>query len=98
VATLLFSERALADVARIADFPDEDSPASGEATVNLIIEALEILDRHPLIGRATAGEHRELVISQGRTGFLALYEYDEAHDRILINAVRHQREAGFEKM
>jgi hypothetical protein len=35
------------------------------------------------------------VISRGKTGYLALYHYDEARDRILVLAIRHQREAGF---
>ena len=36
---------------------------------------------------------RELVISPGRTGYLALYSCEEEHDTVL--AIRHQREAGY---
>ena len=36
----------------------------------------------------------ELVISRGGTGYLALYEYAALADRVVILALRHQREAG----
>jgi plasmid stabilization system protein ParE len=38
---------------------------------------------------------RELVISRGRTGYLALYEYDEPSDLVIVLAVRHQREQDY---
>jgi len=38
---------------------------------------------------------RELVISSGATGFVALYRHRPVLDRVEILAVRHQREAGF---
>ena len=31
----------------------------------------------------------------GGTGYLALYEYDERTDQVVILALRHQREAGY---
>jgi plasmid stabilization system protein ParE len=36
-----------------------------------------------------------LVISRGRTGYLAMYEYDEAADLVIVLAVRHQREQDY---
>jgi plasmid stabilization system protein ParE len=38
---------------------------------------------------------RELVISRGRTGYLALYEYDARHDIAVILRIRHQREQSY---
>jgi len=35
------------------------------------------------------------VISRGRSGYLALYRYDEDRDRVLVLTIRHQREAGY---
>ena len=61
-----------------------------------IFDALELLLRHPLIGRPTAAGMRELVIGRGSRGYVALYELDEAHDEVLVAALRAQREAGFE--
>ena len=38
---------------------------------------------------------RELVISRGRTGYLALYAYDEVADLVTVLAVLHQREQDY---
>ena len=97
MATLLYSARALDDLARLADFLVEDDPARAEATAAIIAGGLEVLEAHPLMGRSAAGTLRELVISRGRSGYLALYEYQPATDRVVVVAIRHQREAGFEE-
>jgi hypothetical protein len=39
---------------------------------------------------------RELFISQGRTGDIALHEYDPRADKVIILNIKHQREVGFE--
>ena len=98
MAELVLSERAIADLERIADFLAESDAPAAEATVALIVHALRILVTHPRIGRASSEDFRELIISQGRTGFVALYEHHAVHDRILVHAIRHQREAGFEEI
>jgi hypothetical protein len=36
---------------------------------------------------------RELIISRGRSGYVALYEYQPALERVLVVAIWHQREA-----
>jgi len=64
--------------------------------LDLIDEAIGILSRHPLIGRRAEADLRELVISQGHTGYLALYSHEPEYDAVLVLAIRHQREAGFE--
>jgi plasmid stabilization system protein ParE len=56
---------------------------------------LEILVQHPEIGRKVHFGQRELVISRGRTGYLALYRFLPHIDRILVLALRHQRESGY---
>jgi plasmid stabilization system protein ParE len=98
MAELVLSGGAIADLERIADFLAESDALAAEATVTLILRALRVLVAHPRIGRASSDDLRELVISQGRTGFVALYEYHALHDRILVDAIRHQREVGFEEM
>jgi plasmid stabilization system protein ParE len=94
---LVVAEQAISDLGRIADFLAEVDPESAAAVAALIREALGILVRHPKIGRPTGHDHRELVISQGHTGFVALYEFDEAREQIVVHAIRHQREAGFDE-
>jgi addiction module RelE/StbE family toxin len=98
VPSLIYSEQALDDLERVAEFLAKDDPAAAGATAPLITQALEVLEAHPLIGRTTDGELRELIISRGRSGYIALYEYHAAADRIIVHGIRHQREAGFEEV
>ena len=95
MAKLSYSERALADLERLTDFLLEVDPVAAASTVDLIAEAVELLIRHPLIGRPVEGSLRELVISRGRTGYVALYSVEDAYDAVLVLAIRHQREAGY---
>ena len=95
MAALDYSERALADVDRLSEFLIAEFPAEALGTASLIMDAIEILRRHPLIGRPAENGLRELVISRGRSGYVALYLYDEPKDRIVIHAIRHQRQAGY---
>jgi len=95
LAQLIYSRQALSDLDRLTDFLLETDSAVALETTDLIAEAIQLLGNHPLVGRAAEQGMRELVISRGRTGYLALYSYEETHDTVLILAVRHQREAGF---
>ncbi|MCX7166706.1 MAG: type II toxin-antitoxin system RelE/ParE family toxin [Rhodocyclales bacterium] len=95
MARLSYSGRALADLERLTEFLIGIDPAAAAETVGLIAEAVELLVRHPLIGRPVEFPLRELVISRGRTGYVALYSFEEAQNAVLILAIRHQREAGY---
>jgi plasmid stabilization system protein ParE len=65
--------------------------------VQLVRSAVQVLDAHPEIGRLASREStlRELVISHGKTGYIAMYEYSPADSIIRVVAIRHQREAGY---
>ena len=95
MARLIYGRQALADLERLTDFLLDTDPAAAVATVELIVEAVEILAHHPLVGRPVEHGLHELVISRGATGHVALYAFEEAHDTVLILALRHQREAGY---
>jgi plasmid stabilization system protein ParE len=95
LARLIYTERALADLERLADFLMETDPAAASHTVDLIEEAVGVLERHPLIGRIADGPLRELFISRGRSGYVALYSFERIHDTVLVLGIRHQREAGY---
>ena len=90
-----YAPRALADIEGLIDFLLDIDPPAAEETWALIESALMVLPQHPLIGRPVESGLRELVISRGRTGYLALYRFDEAKDRVLVLAIRHQREVGY---
>ena len=65
--------------------------------IDLIASAIEILEKHPLVGRKVEHGLRELVISRGESGYVALYDYHSDADHVVILAIRHQREAGYEE-
>ena len=88
----LIAPEAAEDLERLTDFLLGASPEVAVETVDLILNALDILAQHPRVGRPLQHGLRELVISRGRTGYLALYSYDEQADIALVLAVRHQRE------
>lgn len=95
MTAIAYADRALTDLERLADFLAETEPDQAEGTIDLIVSAVTTLERHPLIGRPVEFDLRELVISRGKSGYLALYRYDEDRDRVLVLALRHQREAGY---
>ena len=92
---LVYTEQALRDLERLSDFLVDTDPQAAHDTAVLIFEALDILVHHPEIGRKVHFGQRELVISRGRTGYPALYRVLSHIDRILVLAVRHQRESGY---
>jgi plasmid stabilization system protein ParE len=95
VAAVALSSRALSDIERLRGFLREADPSSVDSTVELILDALRVLEHHPLIGRPAESGLREMVISRGKTGYIGLYRYDDARDRVLVLSIRHQREAGY---
>lgn len=94
---IVFAEEAFGDLERIFDFNYARDPATALAHIEAVRGAVLILEAHPLIGRPTgAGSAlRELVISHGESGYIALYEHAPAEDLVRIVAIRHQRETGF---
>ena len=70
----------------------ESDPVAASATTDVLTGGLKILKDHPLIGRPAELGYRELLISRGRTGYVALYKYEVERDAAIILAIRHQRE------
>ncbi len=95
MAQVIYSDEALADFERIIEFPLETSAETAAQTLANIKSAIGILEAHPLIGRRIDNHIRELVISQGATGYVALYRFDPANGLIRLLRIRHQREAGY---
>lgn len=92
-----FDEDAQADLEGIFEFNFERDPASALEHIEKILDAVQVLGRHPEIGRDVGGTPplRELVISHGGSGYVALYEYSPLEGRVRVAVVRHQREAGY---
>ena len=93
---VLYLPEASNDLERLRDFLVESDVVAANETSLLITEAINVLANHPMIGRLAANGLRELVISRGRSGYVALYKYDERENSVLIAAIRHQREAGYD--
>jgi len=97
VAQIVLTDQAFAALDRLAEFLAGSDPAAAFETYELVSEAIAVLKRHPAIGRPAGGILRELVISRGRSGYLALYDYSETEDTVFILGIRHQREEGYQE-
>jgi len=95
VAQVIYSAEALSDLEHLGEFLMKQAPESAPDILGRVSGAIEILVDHPLIGRRVEGELRELVISRGNSGYLALYRFDAAVDIVWLLRVRQQPEAGY---
>jgi len=75
----------------LADHAVEDT--SGR--IREIIQAIDVLQHNPLIGRLVSADARELVIGRRAHGYVALYRYIERADAVFVLAIRSQQEAGY---
>jgi len=95
VATVVYSARSLDHLERAFEFLTSENPDATIAAARAIRSAVENLAEHPLLGRRVHGDIRELVISFGQTGYIALYRFVVPHDEVRVLALRHQRDIGF---
>jgi len=95
VAKIVYSARALTHLERAFEFLKTENPDAAIAAAGAIRSAVENLAAHPLIGRRIHGDIRELVISYGQTGYIALYRFVVPQDEVRVLAIRHQREIRF---
>ena len=94
-----FTEEAEEDLLRLFDFllqHDLDTALHARQTIE---DSFKLLEKFPFTCRKAAdGAHgprlRELIISFGATGYVALFEIDDA-TTVTILAIRHQREEDF---
>jgi len=95
VAQVIYTGEALDDIERAFTFLARRDLYSANAAMSAIRNAIGILSAHPLIGRSMEGSLRELVISFGDTGYVALYRFRPERDEVRILALRHQRELDY---
>ena len=109
MARVVYSLRAQRSLERIFEFYAERDARLAGRVLGVIYQAVAALRYHPHIGRPAEEGLLELIISYGKTGFVALYDYDpaaparrgppadplEPPGRVYVRAIRHQREAGY---
>ena len=95
MTTVVYSKRALDHIERAFAFLRDKNPDAAQSAVTAIQSAVDNLASHPLVGRRLEGELRELIISYGQSGYVALYRFVIAKDEVRILAIRHQREIGY---
>ena len=83
------------DFDRILEYLAEYQVKNSAQRIQEIIEALNVLEHNPLIGRPVNNDKRELVIGRRSHGYVALYRYIAEIDTVFVLAVRGQREAGY---
>lgn len=95
MAQVTYTDNALADLERAFEFLARQDPRAAASAAAAIRDAVDALSRHPLIGRPADEGLRELVISYGKTGYVALYRFLVQRDEIRVLAIRHQRELDY---
>ena len=85
------------DFDRFLDHIEQFDIGSAPERIAEIVEAVQILANHPLMGRPVRGSMRELVIGRGSRGYVALYRYVAQIDTVFLLAVRSQRESGYKR-
>ena len=94
MVTIVYAQQAVDDLLRLTDFLIEENPTAALATIDFIEEVIMLLERHLLIGRLIDNALRELIVSRGKSDYVALYSYEQHKNTILILTIRHQRETG----
>jgi toxin ParE1/3/4 len=97
VASIRYADEVTDDFDRILDHLVQHESVDALDRFSGIRTAIDVLATSPLIGRPAAGEFRELVIGRGGRGYVALYRYSEAMDRITVVAIRAQKESGYHR-
>lgn len=95
-----FTQEAEADLLRLYDFiltRDEGDWQLAERALEAIRNGLRVLELTPFTCRKAGHDSsfiRELIIPFGTTGYVVLFEIDDA-DSVTVLALRHQRESDY---
>jgi plasmid stabilization system protein ParE len=83
------------DFDRILDHLTQYQVENPALRIREIIEAFNVLEYNPMIGRPSNNDKQELVIGHRSHGYVALYRYVVEVDTVFILAVRNQQETGY---
>jgi plasmid stabilization system protein ParE len=96
VARVVYAASALGHIERAFQYLHGKNSAAALDAVAAIQSAVDNLAAHPMVGRRLEGQLRELIISYGQTGYVAMYRFVVSRDEVRILAIRHQREMGYQ--
>jgi plasmid stabilization system protein ParE len=91
---LRFTPEAADDLQRFYTLLANNDPAAAKKALKTIGKAWEVLEEFPFSCRKAEASNpflREMIISFGNSGYVALYEI-ENDEMVTVLAVRHQRE------
>ncbi len=83
------------DFDRILDHLSDHTVEDAPRRISDVIQAIDVLQHNPHIGRPVSADMRELVIGHRARGYVALYRYIEEIDTVFVLAIRSQREDGY---
>jgi plasmid stabilization system protein ParE len=90
---LEWSDQALADLDRFAEFLHREHPSLASVVATEIIAKAQMLSEHPQLGRPLAGrqEYRQIVLQVLGAAYVFQYRFDGR--RLVMLRVFHSREA-----
>ena len=94
VAQVVYSAGALDALERTLTQLRPDDAAAALAASS-IRSAVDCHGAHPFLGRRIEEDVRELIISYGASGYIALYRFVVQRDEVRVLALRSQREIGY---
>lgn len=88
---------AINDLQRLRSFIAEQNPTAAQRAVTIIKEAIALLAANPFVGKNPEDltDYRDIVIPFGAAGYILRYRIQ--FDTIYIVALKHAKEAGFNK-
>jgi plasmid stabilization system protein ParE len=95
MAQIELAEEIAEDFERIVDHLLAYEVSDASDRLDEILNALDVLERNPLIGRLLRNELRELVIGRRSRGYVALYRYVPELETVFVLAIRSQQESGY---
>jgi plasmid stabilization system protein ParE len=97
VPRVIVTEDAALGLERCRRFLAAKAPQAAKRAAQAIERQFLLLETMPDIGRpfAELPALRELLISFGDSGYVALYRHEPAEDAVYVLAFRHQKEAGY---
>ena len=96
MARVVVEASAFDDPSRLFEFLAVRDAAAALRAIETIQDGLMLLERHPGVGRPSSNGLRELIISYGATGYVALYAFYPARDIVTVFKLRYQRELGYQ--